>query len=385
MHPTPKPKRLAAAIWTALAVAQAEVSIAADIVNTPPSGGSFVVKDSTGTTDRLRVTEAGVVTIPSLSGAAQNANLTCFNSATGQLGPCQAGVGGGATGPAGPTGATGAAGPTGPAGATGAAGPTGPAGTAGVTGPTGPSGSIGSLGATGPAGATGATGAVGPTGPTGSTGPTGPTGASMQSGTIDPVAGVGADGDFYFNSTSTMLFGPKASGTWPAGVSLIGPTGAAGSQGLQGITGDAGATGPTGPQGAQGTAGTAGTAGATGPTGPQGAQGTAGTAGTAGATGPTGPQGTQGTAGTAGTAGATGPTGATGAAGGINSTNIVIGTTASLVATATCSSGVLTGGGCQIVGQPNNDIIIESYPSSTTVWTCKSVVDTIKAYAICAQ
>jgi len=69
---------------------------------------------------------------------------------------------------------------------------------------------------TGPAGAAGAAGA------TGATGATGPAGTSILYGTSDPTGAVGNDGDFYINTTTNYLFGPKASGVWPAGTSLIG-------------------------------------------------------------------------------------------------------------------------------------------------------------------
>jgi hypothetical protein len=59
-----------------------------------------------------------------------------------------------------------------------------------------------------------------------------------------------------------MLFGPKASGNWPTGVSLVGPTGATGATGAAGAQGIQGLTGATGAQGAQGIQGQTG---ATGP------------------------------------------------------------------------------------------------------------------------
>ncbi|MDD2815568.1 MAG: hypothetical protein PHP00_07485, partial [Thiotrichaceae bacterium] len=150
-------------------------------------------------------------------------------------------------------------------GAAGAPGPAGTAGTAGVAGATGQDGKsllngsgaptaaigndgdfyidttantiygpktsgawsagvslIGAAGATGPQGATGATGA---TGSTGATGATGPAGTSILSGTVAPAAGVGNNGDFYINTATNTLYGPKAAGVWPAGVSLVGATG----------------------------------------------------------------------------------------------------------------------------------------------------------------
>jgi hypothetical protein len=148
--------------------------------------------------------------------------------ATGAQGPI------GITGPAGPTGATGAQGPiglTGPAGATGATGAQGPIGLTGPAGPAGASGPQGPIGLSGPAGPAGATGQQGPQGPTGLTGPAGATGQqgidgkSVLNGITDPTSSTGNNGDFYINTTNNKIFGPKANGAWPAGVSLIGPQG----------------------------------------------------------------------------------------------------------------------------------------------------------------
>jgi hypothetical protein len=144
--------------------------------------------------------------------------------------------------PQGDQGVQGVIGPTGPIGATGPTGPIGP------TGPTGPTGPIGPTGATGPANTltvgtvtTGAPGSaasatitgtapnqtinfviprgdVGATGATGATGPTGPAGAdaiNLLSGTVDPTGSTGVDGDFYVNTATGSLFGPKAGTSWP--------------------------------------------------------------------------------------------------------------------------------------------------------------------------
>lgn len=243
MRLTFKPKRLATAIWTAFAITQAEVIFAAgDITNIPSSGGSFIVKDSTGVTDRLKVTEGGVVTIPSLPTGTTANSLTCFDSA-GRLGPCASGTGVGATGAAGPTGPTGAIGPTGAAGtASTVAGPTGPTGPIGATGAAGATGTASSVaGPTGPTGAAGATGSIGPTGNVGSTGGAGPTGPT------GPIGAVGATG---------------------ADSNVAGPTGPTGPVGAAGATGTASVVpGPTGPVGSNGSVGP------TGPTGPSGASG----------------------------------------------------------------------------------------------------------------
>lgn len=94
----------------------------------------------------------------------------------------------------------------------------------------------------------------------GADGADGVDGSTILSGTAAPTT-EGVDGDYYFRTTTGMFYGPKAAGSWPAGTSLVGPTGATGAAGATGATG---ATGPTGPTGATGP---------TGPTGPAGADG----------------------------------------------------------------------------------------------------------------
>lgn len=54
--------------------------------------------------------------------------------------------------------------------------------------------------------------------PQGIVGPTGATGApavNLRSGTVDPSTGTGVDGDFYVNTATGSLFGPKAGASWP--------------------------------------------------------------------------------------------------------------------------------------------------------------------------
>jgi hypothetical protein len=65
-------------------------------------------------------------------------------------------------------------------------------------------------------------GLMGPPGPTGSSG------TIMLYGTVAPTT-EGVDTDFYLDTVTSTLYGPKASGTWPSGVVLIGPAGANGS------------------------------------------------------------------------------------------------------------------------------------------------------------
>ena len=196
----------------------------------------------------------------------------------------------GTPGPKGDKGDTGATGLQGIQGATGATGATGVAGADGKTVSNGTSNPVSGTGVNGDfyintatntlfgpkangawpsgvslVGPTGATGAQGMQGATGATGVAGADGKTVRNGTSDPVSGTGVDGDFYINTAANTLFGPKANGAWPSGVSLVGPTGATGAQGIQGATG---ATGPAGPRG---------DTGATGPQGPIGLTGQAAT------------------------------------------------------------------------------------------------------------
>src|SRR5688572_24963819 len=70
-------------------------------------------------------------------------------------------------------------------------------------------------------------------------GPPGPPGTSVLHGVGAPAPTVGANGDFYINTDGYLLYGPKQSGAWPNGVSLIG------QRGVPGDTGDTGADGRT--------------------------------------------------------------------------------------------------------------------------------------------
>ena len=200
----------------------------------------------------------------------------------------------GATGPQGPAGvagATGLTGPQGPAGATGLQGPAGVAGATGLTGPQGPAGATGPQGPAGVAGATGLTGLQGPAGAAGPQGLAGTNGNGVLNGASAPTNNQGVDGDFYVNTTTNTLYGPKANGTWPTGVSLVGPQGPAGVAGAIGPQGPTGLTGLQGPAGATGATGLQGPAGATGPQGPAGTTGAVGPQGPSGAAGPQGPAG----------------------------------------------------------------------------------------------
>ena len=160
-----------------------------------------------------------------------------------------------------------------------------------------------------------------------------------------PLSTLGIDGDFYIDTRSLLIYGPKKNKKWPLPQSLQGPIGVSGTDGkngsegkiissasnvvgpsgTQGEKGDKGDKGETGSSGANGAAGVAGATGATGATGssgsgggtvgPAGAQGPAGSAGTQGVIGATGAKGETGTVGSLGATGSKGETGTVGAVG----------------------------------------------------------------------
>lgn len=71
----------------------------------------------------------------------------------------------------------------------------------------------------------------------GATGAVGAAGNTVLSGAGAPGGGIGTDGDFYINTSTDTIYGPKTGGAWGSGTSLVGATGA---------TGPAGPTGPAG-------------------------------------------------------------------------------------------------------------------------------------------
>jgi hypothetical protein len=140
-----------------------------------------------------------------------------------------------------------------------------------------------------------------------------------------PSNTLGINGDFYIDTRSLLISGPKANGKWPVARSLQGANGTNGSDGRNGSDAKSVSTastvaGPAGPQGergekgidgvagSSGAAGVAGIPGATGANGPAGATGPAGS-GATGAQGPTGSNGNNGAPGIAGSRGETGTVG----------------------------------------------------------------------------
>jgi len=126
----------------------------------------------------------------------------------------------GPPGPAGPPGLPGATGAQGPQGNTGATGPQGAQGAMGLPGPPGAQGSQGNDGLTGPAGPPGPNGAAGAPGPPGPAGPQGPEWLIHSAAGV-PTALVGNDGDYYIDTNTDILYGPKdSSGSSPPENSL---------------------------------------------------------------------------------------------------------------------------------------------------------------------
>lgn len=159
-----------------------------------------------------------------------------------------------------------------------------------------------------------------------------------------PSNTLGINGDFYIDTRSLLISGPKVNGKWPTGRSLQGASGVngidgkngaaaknvttasnvAGPVGPQGERGDKGIDGPAGANGSAGIDGLPGATGAQGPSGPAGS-GATGAQGPSGATGPagSGATGAQGLVGATGARGETGTVGTIGAAGARGETGTV--------------------------------------------------------------
>ena len=141
-----------------------------------------------------------------------------------------------------------------------------------------------------------------------------------------PSKKVGINGDFYIDTKSLVLYGPKTNGAWKNSTSLkqaevksvttvIGEAGTIGDKGDKGATGNTGATGSVGLTGAAGIKGLDGAKGSTGLTGAAGSTGLTGAAGSTGLTGASGATGAKGDTGLTGASGASGASGAAGAKG----------------------------------------------------------------------
>jgi len=59
-----------------------------------------------------------------------------------------------------------------------------------------------------------------------SSGGNGASGNTILNGNVVPTSNIGANGDFYLNTSNNTLYGPKGSGSWPSnGILLVGPKG----------------------------------------------------------------------------------------------------------------------------------------------------------------
>ena len=145
-----------------------------------------------------------------------------------------------------------------------------------------------------------------------------------------PANTLGINGDFYIDTRSLMISGPKTNGKWPSSRSLQGANGTNGIDGKNGTSAKNVSTastvaGPAGPQGERGEKGVDGSTGANGGAGADGLPGASGAQGPAGATGPagSGATGAQGPAGAIGARGETGTVGSIGAVGARGETGTV--------------------------------------------------------------
>lgn len=68
----------------------------------------------------------------------------------------------------------------------------------------------------------------------------GGSGGTWLFGGSDPVSGAGSDGDFYFNNTTGVVYGPKTGGTWGGGVANFGSAGGSGTPGTVWLSGSGG-------------------------------------------------------------------------------------------------------------------------------------------------
>lgn len=89
------------------------------------------------------------------------------------------------------------------------------------------------IGPTGAAGAAGVKGDKGDKGNKGDTGATGTAGSVIHAGTDAPAPEVGVNGDFFLNLTTTQFYGPKTAGSWGVPITLKGIQGIPGEDGSQ--------------------------------------------------------------------------------------------------------------------------------------------------------
>jgi len=125
---------------------------------------------------------------------------------------------------------------------------------------------------------------------------------TILNGTNAPTKTIGINGDFYIDTKTLNIYGPKKNNAWPLPISLRGSAGTDGKTGTPGVAGTDGKT-------ITNTSTSSGSTGATGATGSTGATGATGSAGSSGSAGPAGPPGPAGSTGATGASGASGSLG----------------------------------------------------------------------------
>tara|TARA_R110000765_G_scaffold93781_3_gene176756 strand:- start:7148 stop:8008 length:861 start_codon:yes stop_codon:yes gene_type:complete len=105
----------------------------------------------------------------------------------------------------------------------------------------------------GPSGAAGTNGSQGLNGNTGATGAAGLDGSIWYAGAGIPGAGIGVDGDYFLNTLTGDVYGPKTGGAW--GAITMNLVGASGTNGTNGTDGNSFYTGTGTPSGALGISG----------------------------------------------------------------------------------------------------------------------------------
>lgn len=83
-----------------------------------------------------------------------------------------------------------------------------------------------------------ATSLIGATGSSGGAGSAGADGKTVRNGSGAPGGGLGVDGDFYIDTTADAIYGPKTGGAWGSATPLVGATGSTGSAGADGADGN---------------------------------------------------------------------------------------------------------------------------------------------------
>ena len=195
---------------------------------------------------------------------------------------------------------------------------------------------------------------------------------TILNGNGAPSNTLGINGDFYIDTRSLMISGPKKNGKWPVARTLQGANGVNGIDGKNGtsaknVTTASTVVGPAGPQGERGDKGIDGLPGAAGGAGIDGLPGAAGATGPSGpagsgATGAQGPTGATGSIGLRGETGTVGTTGNRGETGTVGPSEVTVGTlTFANISGAVGSSSVATLAGLKAGKSYSIRLLIHTY------------------------